>query len=209
MGANLFQKRKLTSAICAEWLKKKDFTDKQAGEILRYVENHIGKPKELYDLYDAVSQKNDGIIGTTEIRNTGVGMVLRINTAEIKRPMSEIKKILEDLILITEEPYPLGSVVNIDISEIEGEQPLSCIKAVVAGRYMKKTERLFVPYCGVVYPFGEIKKQILFTGKAVREVISRGYEDEQENAYIAAMKRELLRKGYKSYVFADKGEEEK
>lgn len=211
MSENGFRQRKLTSAICVEWLKgKKDFSSSQKMAVLGYVESHVGKTNELYDLYNAVRKQEACKIGTLELELSGEEAVLKIDSVKITGSWSEMEKLLQDVILILEESYPLGTVVDIDISEIAKEKgrPYSDVKVVIIERFVKKTDNIFVPYCGVVYPFGDIKKQILFTEKVVRKVIQRGYEDEQENVYVAAVKRELLKKGYTSYVFANAGDEE-
>ncbi len=84
-----------------------------------------------------------------------------------------------------------------DIRELklETEKPVSSIKAVIVDRFMKKeTEKQYVPYCGIIYPFGDSKKQLFFTEQAIHTVIHYGYTDRQEDAYVALIKREIIKK---------------
>ena len=66
-----------------------------------------------------------------------------------------------------------------------------------------ETEKQYVPYCGIIYPFGDSKKQLFFTEQAIHTVIHYGYTDRQEDAYVALIKREIIKKGYGSYSFAE------
>ena len=126
----------------------------------------------------------------------------KIKTSQLivkKMPYSDI---VQKMILITEKILPLGSVVEVDIRETE--KPVSSIKAVIVDRFMKKeTEKQYVPYCGIIYPFGDSKKQLFFTEQAIHTVIHYGYTDRQEDAYVALIKREIIKKGYSSYSFAE------
>mgnify|MGYP003182621853 FL=1 len=132
----------------------------------------------------------------------------KIKTSQLivkKMPYSDI---VQKMILITEKILPLGSVVEVDIRELklelETEKPVSSIKAVIVDRFMKKeTEKQYVPYCGIIYPFGDSKKQLFFTEQAIHTVIHYGYTDRQEDAYVALIKREIIKKGYSSYSFAE------
>ena len=130
----------------------------------------------------------------------------KIKTSQLivkKMPYSDI---VQKMILITEKILPLGSVVEIDVRklEMETETPVSSIKAVIVDRFMKKeTEKQYVPYCGIIYPFGDSKKQLFFTEQAIHTVIHYGYTDRQEDAYVALIKREIIKKGYSSYSFAE------
>ena len=98
----------------------------------------------------------------------------KIKTSQLivkKMPYSDI---VQKMILITEKILPLGSVVEVDIRELklETEKPVSSIKAVIVDRFMKKeTEKQYVPYCGIIYPFGDSKKQLFFTEQAIHTVI--------------------------------------
>ena len=130
----------------------------------------------------------------------------KIKTSQLivkKMPYSDI---VQKMILITEKILPLGSVVEIDVRklELETEKPVSSIKAVIVDRFMKKeTEKQYVPYCGIIYPVGASKKQLFFTEQAIHTVIHYGYTDRQEDAYVALIKREIIKKGYSSYSFAE------
>ena len=132
--------------------------------------------------------------------------ILKIGGNEIRAALGQMKDFVQKMILITEKILPLGSVVEIDVRklELETEKPVSSIKAVIVDRFMKKeTEKQYVPYCGIIYPFGDSKKQLFFTEQAIHTVIHYGYTDRQEDAYVALIKREIIKKGYSSYSFAE------
>ena len=48
-----------------------------------------------------------------------------------------------------------------------------------------------------------IQKAAVFTEQAIHTVIHYGYTDRQEDAYVALIKREIIKKGYSSYSFAE------
>ena len=132
--------------------------------------------------------------------------VIKIAGNEIRAAFEQLKDFVQKLILLTERTLPLGSVVEVDIRELklETEKPVSSIKVVIVDRFMKKeTEKQYVPYCGIIYPFGDSKKQLFFTEQAIHTVIHYGYTDRQEDAYVALIKREIIKKGYGSYSFAE------
>lgn len=210
MRENTLQKRKFSSALCVEWLQKDgQFREMQKRAILEYAETHVGKTEELYELYQGILEGKSCKTELLELEMNGERAELKVMNQQIQKSLEEIKTILQNMILILEDTLPLGSVVELDLSEcgIESEIPLTNVKVLIVDRFMRKEkENFYVPYCGVVYPFGNTKKQLFFTKKGVTSIVSRGYEDEQENAFIAGMKRELLKKGFQSYIFATTGE---
>ena len=198
MRENIIQKRKISAAICEEWLERdKVLSGRQKDAIRQYVRMHTDKPEELYQIYHAMIRGENYKAETLEVLMEEGQPILKIGGNEIRAALGQ---------MITEKILPLGSVVEIDVRklELETEKPVSSIKAVIVDRFMKKeTEKQYVPYCGIIYPFGDSKKQLFFTEQAIHTVIHYGYTDRQEDAYVALIKREIIKKGYSSYSFAE------
>ena len=56
MRENIIQKRKISAAICEEWLERdKVLSGRQKDAIRQYVRMHTDKPEELYQIYHAWS----------------------------------------------------------------------------------------------------------------------------------------------------------
>ena len=55
MRENIIQKRKISAAICEEWLERdKVLSGRQKDAIRQYVRMHTDKPEELYQIYHAM-----------------------------------------------------------------------------------------------------------------------------------------------------------
>lgn len=207
MRENIIQKRKISAAICEEWLERdKVLSGRQKDAIRQYVRMHTDKPEELYQIYHAMIRGENYKAETLEVLMEEGQPVIKIAGNEIRAAFEQLNDFVQKLILLTERTLPLGSVVEVDIRELklETEKPVSSIKVVIVDRFMKKeTEKQYVPYCGIIYPFGDSKKQLFFTEQAIHTVIHYGYTDRQEDAYVALIKREIIKKGYGSYSFAE------
>lgn len=207
MGENLIQKRKISAAICEEWLERdKILSDRQKDAVCQYIRMHTDKPEELYQIYHAMNRGENYKAETLEVFIEEGQPILKIGGNAIRAALGQMKDFVQKMILITEKILPLGSVVEIDVRklEMETEKPVASIKVVIVDRFMKKkTEKQYVPYCGIIYPFGDSKKQLFFTESAICKVIQPGYSDRQEEAYAALMKREIIKLGYSSYGFAE------
>jgi hypothetical protein len=103
---------------------------------------------------------------------------------------------LTSIIEMTREMLPLGTVVELDRTFFKAEQqPESDAKIVITGRYIvPKNYTTYFPYCGVLYPFGEIKKdtQLHFTPQLIKNVLHLGFKDDAEEAFELIMKKELI-----------------
>ena len=146
---------------------------RQKDAIRQYVRMHTDKPEELYQIYHAMIRGENYKAETLEVLMEEGQPVIKIAGNEIRAAFEQLKDFVQKLILLTERTLPLGSVVEVDIRELklETEKPVSSIKAVIVGRFMKKeTEKQYVPYCGIIYPFGDSKKQLFFTEQAIHTV---------------------------------------
>ena len=124
-----------------------------------------------------------------------------------------MKELLERSIGIFEDILPLGSVVDLKKEFLqkgsEVELP-DTIRMVIVQRYVGESpEGFYYPYAGAVYPIGNPgnTKLLEFTPALIQTVVSRGYSDEQEEAYQYLMKQEVfLHRGLHSMGFADEEE---
>lgn len=114
---------------------------------------------------------------------------------------------LTSCIEIVREVLPLGTVVELDENYFKPSQEHGVpAKVVITGRFIApKGYKTYFPYCGVLYPFGEMRKdaQIHFTTPLIKSVIHHGYKDEAEEALEIIMKKELIiDKNLKSIEFS-------
>jgi len=128
---------------------------------------------------------------------------------------AEIRTLLEAMIGIFEEVLPLGSVVDLRKEYLKGTIPsedVERVRVVIVKRYVKESpEGFYYPYAGTIYPTGipGTETLLLFTPAMIEQVVSRGYSDEQEEAYLYLMKRELfLERKLRSIGFGNKEERE-
>ena len=114
---------------------------------------------------------------------------------------------------LLEDTLPLGSVVDLKKSaykNVPEASEVEHIRMVITYRFLGKEEDShYFPYAGVVYPTGMLgRKEVLyFTRPLVEKVVREGYRDEQEDAYVYLMKKELvIEKGKNSFGYATKEE---
>jgi hypothetical protein len=116
--------------------------------------------------------------------------------------------------------HPLGSILQLDRKyfekQFEGRIDFTSefpeIKVVVTDRFLVHPYlSLYFPYGGVVYPIGAFEpgQRIQFGSQLVKGILFEGYTDEEEEAYVDAMKEEILLKQHlHSMSFATKEEKE-
>lgn len=154
-------------------------------------------PEKLYQLY----QKVCGIKDKTYTQQD-----MTLSVEQWKWVLSGAYELLLPIL-------PLGSVVDLkkeilakDIKEL-GQ--VERVRIVITQRYLAYTKQGYFTYAGVVYPVGRIKREeiIHFHGPMIQKVVHRGYEDEQETAYVSLMKQEyIVEQGMRSYMFAEEEE---
>lgn len=180
-----------------------------------FVKGDVSFPYEVYFAFQEKERfRLDESLGL-EYERDGEEYFLRHQGEEWAFEGAELKGFLEHLIGIFEEVLPLGSVVDLKKEFLEETVPLQDVervRAVIVMRYVGESpEGFYYPYAGTLYPIGMpgSRKLIEFTPALIEKVVWRGYSDEQEDAYVYLMKRELmLERGLRSMGFADKGERE-
>lgn len=206
MRENIIQKRKISAAICEEWLERdKVLSGRQKDAIRQYVRMHTDKPEELYQIYHAMIRGENYKAETLEVLMEEGQPVIKIAGNEIRAAFEQLNDFVQKLILLTERTLPLGSVVEVDIRELklETEKPVSSIKAVIVDRFMKKeTEKQYVPYCGIIYPFGDSKAAV-FHGTGNPHSNTLWLYRQAGRCVCCIDKAGDYKKGYSSYSFAE------
>ena len=122
MRENIIQKRKISAAICEEWLERdKVLSGRQKDAIRQYVRMHTDKPEELYQIYHAMIRGENYKAETLEVLMEEGQPVIKIAGNEIRAAFEQLKDFVQKLILLTERTLPLGSVVEVDIRELKLE----------------------------------------------------------------------------------------
>lgn len=121
----------------------------------------------------------------------------------------EIKEIISGMIDILEKIQPLGTVVELKkeyLEKIISKEKIEKARFVIVNRFMINNEsKTYFQYAGVVYPLGMLEKGqvIQFTTALIDKVVYSGYSDDQEEAYVYLMKKELIiEKKMHSFAFA-------
>lgn len=171
-----------------------------------------------YEIYHALMEQERFRLDERlelEYEKDGEDYFLRYQGEEWLFEREELKDFLEYLISIFEEVLPLGSVVDLKKEFLEETIPLKDVervRVVIVQRYVGESpEGFYYPYAGTLYPTGipGSRRLIEFTPSLIENVVRHGYSDEQEDAYVYLMKRELmLERKLHSMGFADKKERE-
>ena len=112
MRENIIQKRKISAAICEEWLERdKVLSGRQKDAIRQYVRMHTDKPEELYQIYHAMIRGENYKAETLEVLMEEGQPILKIGGNEIRAALGQMKDFVQKMILITEKILPLGSVI--------------------------------------------------------------------------------------------------
>ena len=93
MRENIIQKRKISAAICEEWLERdKVLSGRQKDAIRQYVRMHTDKPEELYQIYDAMIRGENYKAETLEVLMEEGQPVIKIAGKEIGAAFEQLKE---------------------------------------------------------------------------------------------------------------------
>lgn len=155
----------------------------------------------LYDIHKSLAKHNqsmyilDGKLGY-ELQEDE--FLLKIQDMNINLNYLQLNEIINGLIDILEEIYPLGTVVELKTEYLKrglAIKDIETAQVMIIGRFIyQKDIKSYFQYAGVVYPLGLIGegKVIQFTSKLIEKVIHKGFCDEKDNGYIYLMKKELI-----------------
>lgn len=109
MRENIIQKRKISAAICEEWLERdKVLSGRQKDAIRQYVRMHTDKPEELYQIYHAMIRGENYKAETLEVLMEEGQPILKIGGNEIRAALGQMKDFVQKMILITEKYFLWG-----------------------------------------------------------------------------------------------------
>ncbi len=201
-----------------EYVENADYIERVWKEgVIDFGENFLnGNVTFLYEVYQAFIDQERFRIDEQrgiEYEKDQDLYFIRYQGEEWSFEYKPMKELLERSIGIFEDMLPLGSVVDLKKEFLqkgsETELP-DTIRMVIVQRYVGESpEGFYYPYAGAVYPIGNPgnTKLLEFTPALIQTVVSRGYSDEQEEAYQYLMKQEVfLHRGLHSMGFADEEE---
>ena len=201
-----------------EYVENADYIERVWKEgVIDFGENFLnGNVTFLYEVYQAFIDQERFRIDEQrgiEYEKDQDLYFIRYQGEEWSFEYKHMKELLERSIGIFEDMLPLGSVVDLKKEFLqkgsETELP-DTIRMVIVQRYVGESpEGFYYPYAGAVYPIGNPgnTKLLEFTPALIQTVVSRGYSDEQEEAYQYLMKQEVfLHRGLHSMGFADEEE---
>ena len=159
--------------------------------LMRIYEAYVEKERFIEDEEHSVRYERDG-----------EDYILALERRECVFSKENFRKVIVSMLDLLEDTLPLGSVVDLKklaYKNVPEASEVEHIRMVITYRFLGKEEDShYFPYAGVVYPTG-----MLLVEKVVRE----GYRDEQEDAYVYLMKKELvIEKGKNSFGYATKEE---
>ncbi len=170
--------------------------------LMRIYEAYVEKERFIEDEEHSVRYERDG-----------EDYILALERRECVFSKENFRKVIVSMLDLLEDTLPLGSVVDLKKSAYKNVPEASGvehIRMVITYRFLGKEEDShYFPYAGVVYPTGMLgRKEVLyFTRPLVEKVVREGYRDEQEDAYVYLMKKELvIEKGKNSFGYATKEE---
>jgi len=180
-------------------------------ELLSLAENFIGHIPELVAIYQAIAEDRLPEINPLSFQQADDGYHFKDPVINFSK--EQLVSYLAILIDVYDEIVPLGSVVDLKKEYLKDSLPVDKIenvRIVITHRFLHNPqEKFYFPYAGVVYPLGSFgnERVLHFTSPFIERVVHRGFSDEQDEAFVLAMKRELLGDRHiHSYAFASRDE---
>ncbi|MFQ8920862.1 MAG: DUF4176 domain-containing protein [Clostridium paraputrificum] len=172
----------------------------------------------LKDILGYIKTKKTYINSSFHLELTFIENTANINTDTNKFHIAieKFKRLIVSMIDLFEVIYPLGTVVNLKteyLNQLTNNNEIEEATFVITSRYVYTDDvKTYFQYGGIPYPVGDLglNKVFYFTSDLIREVLTLGYTDDREEAYIYMMKKELLLDGdYISIGYAPKEERKK
>lgn len=190
--------REVNRKLLNQWIEmQKELTTEQKKTLEKWFAGYGEKAEELYKIYKKILECN-------EAEYIGQGISL---------PNAKWRQLLSGAIELIQPILPLGSVVDLKKEKLQGKLPkleqVERVRIVITQRFLSYTETGYFTYAGVVYPLGNMQgNQIIhFNPLMIQGLVKKGYEDEQDAAYVYLMKQEyVLQKGMRNYEFASEEE---
>ena len=143
-------------------------------------------------------------------RKVGDDLTVSAGDKDWSFPIPIARTALQLMIDVMEDYLPLRSVVDLRETlfggfvdtKLDGE-----LRIVITQRMAALPDKpVYFGYSGVAYPFDIIKgaELLYFTPSMIKNVVHKGYSDSSDEAYLTAVKTELIiKQGYCSYDFAE------
>lgn len=216
---NNLQEMQSSVQLLREWLDiHLDMEETERGAIHTFLISCQNSIATLYKLHEALyvwEEKSMSVAGRYSFGIESDKAWLLYEQGKISMPTEEWRRIVARGIQFLEELLPLGSVAELKkdvlLQQIPALKAVDRVRVVITDRYIPISEKSYYPYESVPYPVGAggRKQRIYFTPSMIERVVSRGYADEQEEAFRRFIQRAyLLEKDMDSAGFAA-GEDQK
>ena len=202
MEKQLKNKRtELTKSLLRDYMKNNQVLQKeQAGFLYEIAADSIQDNTTLTQLYIAIRNQSDTFsdnTGRLQYKTKDGTTTLTYKNVKCSFEETMLLNTISDLIELTEHILPLGSLVQLRKELFAGAVDISrldTIRVVITNRFVREDEETYYTYGGVVYPVANFNgKEILkFTPSLIEKTLHKGYQDEQEDAYVYLMKQELI-----------------
>ena len=190
-----------------------DLNKHDTDELLLLTDNLSGHIPELVDIYQAVCE--EATLDKAPLGFKQTGDTYQFADSPIHFNKQELIAYLAIIIDALDETLPLGSVVDLKKEYLKDNLPvdeIDNVRIVITYRFLHNPkDQFYFPYAGVVYPIGSLgqDRMLHFTSPFIARVVHKGFSDGQDEAFVSAMKQELLcNRRLHSFSFATKDEVE-
>jgi hypothetical protein len=192
----------MNNKLIETWMDKHtDWTDEEKA-IMINVKNKVQSDLSLFYDINKIALLEKGTIECKEhcidvICSNGM-ITLNSLGGIISKETREFRKVATTFIEIYEQVYPIGTVVDLKkeaFSNIYDLSQVDKLRVVIAHRYVPVSDERYMPYIGVHYPYGptgHVNDGVHFTLPAIERVVSMGYSDEEEEAYVFNLKNKII-----------------
>lgn len=159
-------------------------------------QNNMSQLRQIRDENNIVESKFKTSFCNIDLSQ--INAVFAGDNFNIQLEKTTMMDLVNSIIDITEEIYPLGTVVDLKrehLIKLNIDPSVKKVRMVIMQRFLPDEEsKIYFPYAGIVYPVGNPAndKVLHFNQGLVEEVVHMGYTDEQEDAYVYLMKRVLI-----------------
>ena len=213
--------KELTNKLLIKWLDKLAYlSDIKRRSIYNMASNYYNNTSFLLKINTAIVNEekycsDNDVVSSVIYEKENDKHILSYNDEKMEFTYIQIKEIISGMIDLLEKIHPLGTVVQLKnqfLKNIIADNKIENARFVIINRFMFHNEiKTYFQYAGVVYPLGMVGdgKAIQFTTELIEKVIHEGYSDEQEEAYVYLLKKELvIEKKMHSFGFSTKDERE-